>query len=161
MNSSYEASHWPSSGAEQKACYVYNLSKLIDWPDNYRTGAFVIGYVGDVSGYHQFSGYLNKKTIGSQRVYTTHIENTQSLPACHVLFVDHNNPNVVKYVCDQLPNPNTLLISHCTSGLANGATINLVDQDGLLRFELSKENAKRHQLFIGSTLRGLAIISEE
>lgn len=153
--------HRPSTSAEQKACYVYNLSKLIDWPEVYRSGAFVIGYIGDVSGYNQFSRYINKKTIGSQRVYTTHVQSVQSLPACHVLFVDNSSPAVVKKVSDQLPNPNTLLISHCNSGLEYGATINLIDQDSVLRFELSEENAKRHQLFIGSTLRGLAIISEK
>lgn len=149
--------HRPTTSFEQKACYVYNLAKLIDWPDNYRTGAFIIGYIGEAAGFAEFSQYLNQKTIGSQRVYTTHIQNIISLPACHILFVDDNSPSVVKNVFDHLPNQNTLLISHCVSGLECGATINLVDQDSLLRFEMSEENAKKHQLFIGSTLRGLAI----
>jgi len=139
-----------------KASYVYNIAKLIDWPAKYKKGAFIIGYIGNPAEYETFARYISHKTIGNQRVYTTYVENIHDLPACHIMFIDKDDPVAVGQTVSGLPNNNTLVISRCENGLKKGATINLVQHKGNMRFELSEETAENHRLFIGSSLRGLA-----
>ena len=34
------------ANAKIKAIYIYNFTKYIEWPDSYKEGSFVIGFIG-------------------------------------------------------------------------------------------------------------------
>lgn len=140
-----------------KASYIYNFAKLVDWPDEQKKGNFVIGVMGGSSMYQQLVTKYNGKTIGVQPVEIRKITNSQNFSMCHVLFVDHDYSPSLPTVSETLNNQSTLLIAHKDGALAEGAAINFVVIDDNLKFELSVSNAEKHNLFIGSTLKSLAL----
>jgi hypothetical protein len=140
-----------------KASYIYNFSKLIDWPEENKKGNFVIGVMGGSSMYQQLVTKYHGKTIGSQPIEIRKIANPQNFNSCHVLFVDHEFSQDLETVARTINGSNTLLIAHADNGLKRGAAINFVVVDDNLKFELSVANADRSNLFVGSTLKSLAL----
>jgi len=140
-----------------KASYIYNFAKLIDWPVEQKRGNFVIGVMGGSSMYQQLVTKYNGKVIGSQPIEIRKISNANNFSVCHVLFIDHDHSGVLGEVIPQITNQNTLLITHCSGGLNRGAAINFVVVEDMLKFELSVSNAEQRGLFVGSTLKSLAL----
>lgn len=143
-----------------KASYIYNFAKLIDWPEKEKKGNFIIGVMGGSSMYQQLVTKYNGKKIGSQAIEIRKISNTQNFSICHVLFVDHDHNEVLEEVIPQVKGNSTLLITHREGGLELGAAINFVVVEDNLKFELSVSNAENHNLFVGSTLKSLALFVE-
>lgn len=140
-----------------KASYIYNFAKLIDWPVEQKRGNFVIGVMGGSSMYQQLVTKYNGKTIGSQPIEIRKISNSHNFSVCHVLFIDHDHNDALRDVIPQLNGHHTLLITHHENGLSLGAAINFVVVEDNLKFELSVNNAEQHGLFVGSTLKSLAL----
>lgn len=140
-----------------KSSYIYNFAKLIDWPDDKKRGNFIIGVMGGSSMYQQLVTKYNGKTIGSQPIEIRKISSTQNFSVCHVLFVDHDHNSVLDEVVPKINNESTLLITHKKGGLSIGAAINFVVVEDNLKFELSVSNAEKQGLFVGSTLKSLAL----
>lgn len=140
-----------------KASYIYNFAKLVDWPDAQKRGNFVIGVMGGSSMYQQLVTKYNGKSIGVQPVEIRKITNSNNFSMCHVLFVDNDYGPSLPAVADNLKDQNTLLIAHRAGALSEGAAINFVVVDDNLKFELSVSNAEKHNLFVGSTLKSLAL----
>jgi len=140
-----------------KASYIYNFAKLIDWPDEDKKGNFIIGVMGGSSMYQQLITKYNGKTIGSQHIEIRKISNSHNFSVCHVLFVDNDYSSSLNEVIDRVQGESTLLISHNKGALAMGAVINFVVVEDNLKFELSVSNAEKQDLFVGSTLKSLAL----
>lgn len=140
-----------------KSSYIYNFAKLIDWPEKYKKGNFVIGVIGGSSMYQQLVTKYNGKTIGSQYIEIRKISNAHNFSVCHVLFVDHDFSDELPKVIPRLSDESTLLIAHQKGALSMGAVINFVVVEDNLKFELSVPNAENHKLFVGSTLKSLAL----
>lgn len=140
-----------------KASYIYNFAKLVDWPDENKRGNFIIGVMGGSSMYQQLVTKYNGKTIGSQPIETRKISNTQNFTTCHVLFVDNEFSTAIDEVVKHTNGTSTLLVSHQNGALSKGVAINFVVVDDNLKFELSVPNAERNNLFVGSTLKSLAL----
>lgn len=140
-----------------KSSYIYNFAKLIDWPEKHKKGNFVIGVIGGSSMYQQLVTKYNGKTIGSQHIEIRKISNAHNFSVCHVLFVDHDFSDELPKVIPRLSDESTLLIAHQKGALSMGAVINFVVVEDNLKFELSVPNAENHKLFVGSTLKSLAL----
>jgi hypothetical protein len=140
-----------------KASYIYNFAKLIDWPASEKKGNFIIGIMGEASMYQQLVNKYNGKSIGSQPIEIRKISNTLNFTTCHVLFVDQDFSNHLEDIKSKIQNSSTLLVTHDKGALARGAAINFVVVDSNLKFEMSVSNAEGHNLFVGSTLKSLAL----
>jgi hypothetical protein len=140
-----------------KASYIYNFAKLIDWPTSEKKGNFIIGVMGETGMYQQLVNKYNGKSIGSQPIEIRKISSSLNFTTCHVLFVDFDHSNHLTDIVKRISGSSTLLVSYNQGALAKGATINFVLVDSNLKFEVSVTNAERQNLFIGSTLKSLAI----
>lgn len=140
-----------------KASYIYNFAKMIDWPDHLKKGNFIIGVMGSSSMYQQLVTKYNGKTIGSQPIEIRKISNTQNFTTCHILFVDNEFSSSLDDVISYVNGTSTLLISHHKGALTKGVAINFIVVDDNLKFELSVPNAERNNLFVGMSLKGLAL----
>lgn len=143
-----------------KASYIYNFAKLIDWPEQDKKGNFVIGVMGGSSMYQQLVTKYNGKKIGSQHIEIRKINNSHNFSVCHVLFVDNDHNDLLGDVIPRINGHNTLLITHREGALNMGAAINFVVVEDNLKFELSVPNAESQNLFVGSTLKSLALFVE-
>jgi hypothetical protein len=140
-----------------KASYIYNFAKLIDWPTIEKKGNFVIGVMGETGMYQQLVNKYNGKSIGSQPIEIRKISSSLNFTTCHVLFVDFDHSNHLTDIAKRISGTSTLLVTYNQGALSKGAAINFVLVESNLKFEVSVSNAERQNLFIGSTLKSLAI----
>jgi hypothetical protein len=145
------------TGAQIKASYLYNFSKLVDWPAQYKQGNFVISVMGGSNVHQELVKKYNTKQIGSQQIEIRKVSRTLNISQCHVLFVGEEHIDFLPEISKALENSATLIIADYRGALSKGAALNFVVEDANLKFELDVSNATKRNLFIGSTLKSLAL----
>jgi hypothetical protein len=143
-----------------KASYIYNFAKLIDWPQDQKSGTFVISVMGGQNVYAELTKKYRDKKVGSQQIEIRKIPKTLNFSPCQVLVVSKENADLLPELSKTLKGKPTLLVSDDPGSLSKGAVINFVVEDHNLKFELSVSNANAHKLFVGSTLKSLALYVE-
>jgi hypothetical protein len=144
------------TGAMIKASYLYNFSKLIDWPAPYKTGNFIISIMGGGNLHQELVKRYNDKQIGSQQVEIRKLSKTLNISTCHVLFIGSEYTDILPEITKALQGQPTLIIADHEGALDMGAVLNFLIEDKNLKFELSLENANNRELFVGSTIKSLA-----
>lgn len=144
------------ANAKIKAIYIYNFTKYIEWPDNYKQGNFVIGVMGNnISLINELNKMAASKTVGSQRLEIKNLTSAD-LP-CHIIYVLSDNSAQLTDVMDKIKNKSTLIITDKAGLAAKGAGINFVVQENKQKIELNKSNIEKYKLKVASSLVELAI----
>jgi len=145
--------------SKYQGIFIYNFTRYIKWPDDMQSGDFVIGVLGDsdVLGALNEMAKTKKQTQGMNLVIKN-FKSVNEISKCHILFVsDNKTGNISEIVANPLLD-STLIITD-SPGLANkGATINFVEQDGRIKFELNRANAEQRNLKVSGSLLNLAIL---
>jgi len=144
--------------AHIKAVYLYNFSKYIDWPTEYRQGDFVIGIL---NGSPAMIAELNKmaasKTAGSQKFIVKNYKSATEIDKCNILYVPETSNAQLADVLKKIKGLSTLLVTEAMGDAKKGAAINFVLKESKQEFELNKGNAERCKLVVSSSLSALAI----
>jgi hypothetical protein len=140
-----------------KASYLYNFSKGVDWPVEDKSGNFVISVMGGNTLYQELVENYNSKQIGSQQIEIRKLSKTTNISECHVLYVGKDCLDILPEISKALSDKSTLIVGDGPNSLNNGAALNFVVTGADLDFELNVNNATQRNLFIGSTLKSLAI----
>lgn len=144
------------ASAKIKAIYIYNFTKYIEWPDNYKNGNFVIGVIGNnVALINELNKMAASKTVGSQKL---EIKNLSAPDAtCHILYLLSDNSSQLNDVIEKNKSKCTLIITDKAGLAAKGAGINFIIQENKQKIELNKSNIERYKLKVASSLVELAI----
>lgn len=145
------------TAAMVKACYLYNFSKYVDWPEDYKAGNFVISVMGNSNLYQELVSRYNTKQIGSQQIEIRKLSKTLNISKCHVLFIGKECCDILPAIVEELKDQPTLIVGNCAGALKNGAALNFVFYQGQWKYTLNTNNATQKNLFIGSTLKSLAL----
>ena len=144
--------------SKQKAIFLYNFTKLFDWPEKMKTGNFIIHVVGTNTSLNQ---ELNKmaasKQIGNQKL---EIKSSTTLDGSfqpQIIYLLNESSDYLKEISAKYKGKGTLIVTE-KQGLAKlGATINFIAVDNKQKFEYSKNNAEKAGLKTSDMLKSLAI----
>jgi YfiR/HmsC-like len=130
---------------------IYHFTKYIDWPENKKSGDFIIGVIGDSPLYDELNKNIANKMVGFQRIVIKKISPSVAFFNCHILFIADEESGSMKKIVSRTEGTSVLLVTE-TEGLAQqGGCINFCIVSDHLKLEINKTN-------IG--LRGLSIASE-
>lgn len=145
-----------------QANYVYNIAKLVEWKEGeMRNGNFIIGVIGGNNLYQELIKQYSTRTIGKQPIEVRKLPKSPDIERCHILFVGRDDLALLPEIYKRLANKPTMVITEYTGALEDGAVINFVKVNNLLKYELSMANAHKHGLVVGATLKNLAQRVEE
>ena len=145
-----------------QANYLYNIAKLVEWKDPaMRNGNFIIGVLGGSNLYQELIKQYSTRTIGKQPIEVRKLPRTADVERCHMLFVGRTELALVPEIFKRLKDQPTLVVTEYDGGMEDGAVVNFVKVDNLLKYELSMANARKHGLVVGLTLKNLAHRVEE
>jgi hypothetical protein len=145
-----------------KALYLYTFATLIDWPQDYRKGDFVIGVFGAQEGVLlELQKKYQGKAIGSQSIQVKKFAASSEINNPHILYVTEDKSSQLTSLSTKLKAASTLLVSEKEGDLEKGAVINFVLDGSKQSYEIDKGNAKRHKLIIADKLSALAIRVKE
>lgn len=152
----YEA--WAQNAYAVHANIIYHFTKYINWPDDRKTGEFVIGVVGDTPLYDELKNFTSKRSAAGQPIIVKKFSTGASLFNCHILFVADESSNNIKRIAATTANTPTLLVTESEGLSRKGACINFVLVDDRLKLEINKKNIESRSLDIASELLNLGII---
>lgn len=99
-----------------KALFIYQFTKLIDWPAETKTGMFRIGVMGSFESYKQIMDVAMGRNVGRQNIEVMNLMGIDqlSLADFHILVVckEFCTPDKLKDINTRLSGKNTLIIAH-------------------------------------------------
>lgn len=141
-----------------QANIIYRITKYIDWPDNKKSGDFIIGVVGESPLYEVLKRLSDSKTVGNQKMVVVRISPSAGSWNCHILFISDEESSSMKKIAAATTGAPVLIVSE-SNGLAHkGSCINFITVDDRLKLEINKTNIEQRNLRIASELLELGII---
>jgi hypothetical protein len=139
--------------------FIYNFSRLIEWPANYRTGPFIIGVLGASEVTVELESYTKGKKVGAQDINIIRYKTPQEITTCHILFVPFAKTKQIPEILGILNGKSTLIITEKAGALEEGAAINFVILQDKMKFELKPDNAIKFGIKFSSKLQEMSMQS--
>lgn len=140
--------------------FIYNFSRLIEWPANYRSGPFVIGVLGAVEITMELELYTKGKKVGTQDINVIRYKTAKDITTCHILFVPFEKTKQMPEILGTLNGKSILIITEKNGALEDGSAINFVIIEDKLKFEIKSENATKLGIKFSSKLQEMSIQSK-
>lgn len=147
------------TNAKRKAVFLYNFTKLFDWPEKMKSGSFIIQIVGsNPSLTQELNKMATSKQVGNQKleIKTTTAIDPSIKP--HIIYLLNESSDLLKDASSKYKGNGTLIVTEKPGLAKQGAAINFVVADNKQAFEYSKSNAVKGGLKTGDGLNGLAIV---
>jgi hypothetical protein len=139
-----------------QSMFIYNFSRLIEWPASQKTGPFVIGVIGSSTIISELKTYTTGKSVGSQPIMVKSFKNVAELSACHILYVPFSETKQLQNILPTLATKNSLIITEKNGAIEQGSAINFVVIGDKLKFELCTNNATKYDIKVSSKLNEMA-----
>jgi len=139
--------------------FIYNFSRLIEWPTSYKTGNFVIGVLGVSDVALELETYTKGKKVGAQNIEVVRYKAPQEVANCHILFIPFSRTKQLAEVLPVINGKSTLLITEKVGALDEGAAINFVILSDKMKFELKADNASKYGIKFSSKLSEMSMQS--
>jgi hypothetical protein len=140
-----------------KSLFIYNFSKNIEWPANYRQGDFVITVLGNSTVYNELQQNVNGKRTGNQTIQITQAANISSVGKCNILYIPSQQSNLLETAGKQLSGAPTVIITEKSGMMQQGADINIIQLDGKLQFEIDPKRLESKKIIAAKSLINLGI----
>jgi hypothetical protein len=141
-----------------QSIFIFNFTRQIDWPENYKSGEFVIGILGSCPLYDALNNYVANKKVGGQPISVKKFATVADVSKCHILFVPYGKTKSLAEVTTKLSGQSTLIITERAGATDQGAGINFIMKDDKLKFELKTSNVVKYGLKVQAALETLAIV---
>jgi len=137
---------------------IYRFIKYIDWPDQSKTGDFIIGIVGDTPLYDDLKKTIGNKLAGTQRIVLKKFSASAVSFDCHILFIGDDERRSLKKIASRTAGSPILLVSESDGLAEKGSCINFIIVADRLKLEINKHNIEGRGLDIASELLQLGKI---
>lgn len=151
----------PSSydtNAKIKAIFIYNFTKYFEWPNNKKTGNFIIYIVGKNENLiNELKVLASRKKVGNQDIEVKNTPTFDNTVNANMVFLLPEASKAIGEVSGKSKNKGVLLISENTAGAKSGSSINFIVIESKQKFEYSKNNAIKAGLKTNDDFKSLAI----
>src|SRR5688572_18651966 len=137
---------------------IYRITKYIDWPENKKSGDFVIGIVGESPLHDNLKGFVANKTVVSQKIIIRKYSPSSKTFDCHMLFICENESSSIKKISTRTTGVPVLLISEDEGLARKWSCINFMIAEDRLKLEINKSNIEQRQLNIATELLELGTV---
>ncbi len=126
--------------------FLYNFTKHFDWPEDVKSGDFVIQILGHKSVFFELKEFTAAKKVGNQNINVRGITDVSQYGECHIIFVGHWQSRFLPEIIDKIGNYPTLIVTEYEGLLEQGSAINFKILSGSIQFEFKKSNASKYGL---------------
>jgi hypothetical protein len=137
---------------------IYRFTKYVNWPDDKKTGDFIIGIVGNTPLYDELKNFTLNKSAAGQPIVVKKFPASASAYNCHILFISDEESGSIKRIAANTAGTPILLVSESEGVAQKGSCINFVIVDDHLKLEINKAAIEKRNLDIATELLSLGII---
>jgi hypothetical protein len=145
-----------SSVSQAQSMFIYNFSRLIQWPAGSNTGEFIIGVIGDNEVFNSLSSFVANKKVGSQSIIVKKFDDPQSISRCQILFVGDSKISKFPEVITRIQGYNSLVITEKRGMINSGSAIDFILVEDKLKFVMNSDNALKYNLTVSKSLEDMA-----
>jgi hypothetical protein len=128
---------------------IYHFTKYINWPDDKKSGDFVIGVIGDSPLFDKLKILTGlNKTVGSQKIVVKKYSHSVQSFDCHILFISEEESSRLKKIVPATEASSILLVTESEGLARKGSCINFIIVDDRLKLEINKKNIEQRELGI-------------
>ncbi len=146
------------ASAKIKAIYIYNFTKYIEWPGNYKEGNFVVGVLGNNPPLlTELTKMAATKKVGSQKLEILNLSSFTDDSRCNIVYILPDNSTQLSDVVNKLKSKSTLIVTDKPGLAKQGAAINFIISENKQRIELNVTNIEKYRLKVASTLVDMSV----
>lgn len=140
-----------------KALFLYNFTKDVEWPADYKQGNFVIAVLGASAIVPELEKIAQTKKVGSQPIQVVKVNSPAEAGKFHLLYVPSGKSGQLAQAVAAVAKKPVLVVSDKPGGAKEGACINFVKVDGKQKFEINTSTINSQGLKVTSFLSSLGI----
>ena len=140
-----------------KAAFVLKLVNFVQWPD---AGGrdLIIGFIGADATSDSLQKQVSGVSVNGRKVVVRRLGLDGDLKACQVVFVGASEGKNTQSVLDRVRGSSVLTVGESAGFGQHGGMVNVLLNDGRIRFEVNPHAAEQAHLQISSRLLSLATI---
>ncbi|MGZ4035604.1 MAG: YfiR family protein [Bacteroidia bacterium] len=146
------------ANAHVKAIYIYNFTKYIEWPENYKEGNFVVGVLGtNAPLINELNKMAQSKTVGTQKFEIKNVTSLADVAKCHIIYILTDNSSQLSDVIGKVKGKSALIVTDKIGLATKGAAINFIIDGNKQKIELNRSNLEKYKLKVASTLVEMSV----
>ena len=145
-----------SQGERFKALFIYNFTKFLQWPENNRSGDFVIAVYGSTSMTNALKKITKGRKVGNQSIVIKKIQVNKPISDCLILYIPKDNSKYLSTILKKTKERHILVITTKPGLVEKGSCVNFVVKGGKLNFEMSLSNIESQGIKVRKSLTDLA-----
>jgi hypothetical protein len=136
---------------------LYNFSRNINWPEEHKSGDFVITIVGNKELFTEMTKLTQNMKVGLQPIVVKFFNSVNEVSGYQqIVFVSNWQSNKISALVQKTSGSNTLIVSEAEGLIDKGSMINFIPINGVMKFEMNKEGLRRNNLMASSVLEKMA-----
>jgi hypothetical protein len=136
---------------------LYNFSRNINWPEENKSGDFVITIVGNKDLYGEMSKLTQNMKVGMQPIQVRYFNSVNDLTGYQqIVFVSNWQSSKISTLVQKVTGSHTLIVTETEGMIDKGSMINFIAVNGIMKFEMNKENLRKNNLMASSVLEKMA-----
>lgn len=148
----------PNNESTIKALFIYNFTKQIEWPnENLSKPQFTICVYDDSEMAERLIEIVKGRKFFEKPFEVKNIKKLSEITGAQLLFIPQSYGKKIEKELINLPQNGLLVITEEKTIPANYSSINLVEKNSQLRFEINHQLTKKQNLKISNSLLKLAI----
>jgi hypothetical protein len=148
----------PNNESTIKALFVYNFTKQIEWPEeSFVKPQFTICVLDDIEIAERLIEIVKGRKYFDKNFEVKIIKNINESIGAQMLFIPQSKGKKIEKELMGIPQTGLLIITEEKSMPANYSSINLIEKNSQLRFEINLPLTKKQNIKISNNLLKLAI----
>jgi hypothetical protein len=142
-----------------KAAFLYKFGGFVEWPPKAFARAdasFTIGVIGAEDIAAELEQLTAGRSVQDRPVAVRWLKRSDALSGVHVLFIGRSEAARLGEILDAAKGQPLLIVTESADAFARGSTINFVQEDNRVRFDVALPQAERASLRISARLLAVA-----
>ena len=142
-----------------KAAFLYKFCFYVEWPSGTFSTAdspLIFGVAGDEAQKKELEQVIKSRTINGRSLEVRRVDANTSLQGLHLLFVAQSEQSNISRLLSIAPTQPLLVVTESSGGLDGGSSINFVQQDDRVRFDINLKPMELRGLHISAQLLKVA-----
>jgi hypothetical protein len=137
---------------------LYNFSRNINWPEENKSGDFVITIVGDKELFTEMTKLTQSMKVGLQPIVVRYFSSVNEISGYQqIVFVADWQSSKISALVQKTAGSHTLIVSQTEGLIDKGSMINFIPVNGVMKFEMNKEILRKNNLMASSVLEKMAV----
>lgn len=137
--------------------FIYNFTSYLTWPSGDVDAPFKIVILGNNEIFQPLSYIAGVKVVNGRQIMVKLINNVSEIEPCQMLVVSEDFQKSLLDLKDNDLLHETVIITSCTECLPKGSTINFVNVNKKIHFEINKTALDLKNIKASSQLLKLAV----